>query len=254
MKARLLSLMMHAGVIVLLIVVSSHTVKSPHEVNFTRLIGSNRTQLIAPRLVSGGGGGGERALRPASHGVLPKITRRQFVPPSATPPDFKPVLLMEATLVAPIEARMPAPALAQIGDPFGRNGPPSNGPGRNGGIGSGDNGGIGDRSGPGFGQHNGGGVDFGGGAGRIIAPVVLYQVEPEFSEEARKAKYQGTVVLAIEVGEDGKPRGFHILQGLGLGLDEKAIEAVSRWKFKPATRNGKPIRAPATIQVNFRLL
>jgi len=162
---------------------------------------------------------------------------------------------MEATLIAPVEVRMPDPALARIGDPFGRDGPPSNGPGHNGGIGAGDSGGIGDRSGPGFGRHDGGGVDFGGTtAGGAVAPVVLYKVEPEFSEEARKGKYQGTVVLTIEVGEDGKPRAFRILHGLGLGLDEKAIEAVSRWKFKPAMRNGKLVRAPATIEVNFRLL
>jgi len=83
---------------------------------------------------------------------------------------------------------------------------------------------------------------------------VLYKVEPEFSEEARKVKYQGTVLLTIEVGEDGQPHRLRILRGLGLGLDEKAIEAVSRWKFKPAQRNGRPVRAAATIEVNFRLL
>jgi protein TonB len=255
MRARLLSLAIHAGVIVLLIVVTSHSVIRPHVAGFARLIGGDRIRLITPHLLSGGGGGGQRALLPARRGVLPRIARHQFVPPSVTPPDFKPVLLMEATLVAPIEVRMPDPLLARIGDPFGRNGALSNGPGRNGGIGAGDDGGIGNHSGPGFGQHDGGGVDFDGGtAGGIVAPVVLYKVEPEFSEEARKAKYQGTVVLTIEVGEDGKPRGFRIVSGLGMGLDDKAIEAVSRWRFKPAMRNGKPVRSPATIQVNFRLL
>ncbi len=164
-------------------------------------------------------------------------------------------MLMEATLVAPLEVRTPEPMLARIGDPLGRDGLASNGPGRNGGIGDGDGGGIGDHTGPGLGPRDGGGVDFSGGAaGGVVAPVVLFKVEPEFSEEARKAKYQGTVVLTIEVGEDGKPRGFRVVQSLGLGLDEKAVEAVSRWRFKPATRNGKPVRAPATIEVNFRLL
>jgi TonB family protein len=83
---------------------------------------------------------------------------------------------------------------------------------------------------------------------------VLYRVDPEFSEEARKAKYQGTVVLTLEVGEDGKPRSFRIVRGLGVGLDQKALEAVAQWKFRPAMRNGRPVRAPATIEVNFRLL
>jgi TonB family protein len=62
------------------------------------------------------------------------------------------------------------------------------------------------------------------------------------------------VLLTIEVGEDGQPDKLRVLRGLGLGLDEKAIEAVSRWKFKPALRNGHPVRAAATIEVNFRLL
>ena len=255
MKAPLLSLLIHAGVIALLMVVSSQSVATRHGADFTRWIESNKTRLIAPHLLSGGGGGGERALLPASRGVLPRIARHQFVPPSATPIDFTPALLMEPTLVAPDEVRMPDPVVAHIGDPFGRDAPPGSGPGRDGGIGAGEGGGIGEYGGPRFGQRNGGGVAVGGSTGGgVVAPVVLYKVDPEFSEEARKAKYQGTVVLTIEVGEDGKPRGIHIVSGLGLGLDEKAIEAVSRWKFKPAMQNGKPLRAPATIQVNFRLL
>ncbi len=93
-----------------------------------------------------------------------------------------------------------------------------------------------------------------GSIGGLTAPTVLYRVEPEFSEEARKAKYQGTVILTIEVGEDGKARRFQVVRGLGLGLDEKAIEAVAQWRFRPALRSGQPVPAPATIEVNFRLL
>jgi TonB family protein len=83
---------------------------------------------------------------------------------------------------------------------------------------------------------------------------VLYKVHPEFSDEARKAKCLGTVLLTIEIGEDGKALAFHVLRGLGLGVDEKAVEAVSRWKFKPALRDGRPVRAAVTIEVHFRLL
>ena len=90
-----------------------------------------------------------------------------------------------------------------------------------------------------------------GFTGRITAPSVLYKVEPEFSEEARKAKYQGTVLLTIEVGEDGQPHRLRILRGLGLGLDEKAIEAVSRWKFKPAQFGGHAVPANMVLQFNF---
>ena len=250
----MLSLAIHGIVIAVLILMSSHSTWRTGARDSTRLA-ERSTRLIAPYTSRGGGGGGGRSPLPASHGVLPRLARHQFVPPSATPPEFKPALLMEATLVAPVESRIPDAVLARFGDPLGRDGPPSDGPGTNGGIGAGSNGGIGDHSGPGYGSRDGGGVELSGGfSGRITAPVVLYKVDPEFSEEARKAKYQGTVLLAIEVGEDGRAHGFRVLQSLGLGLDEKAIEAVSQWKFKPAMRNGRPVRAAATIQVNFRLL
>src|SRR5215467_14145498 len=142
---------------------------------------------------------------------------------------------MEATPVSPAE--LPDPVLTRIGDPLGTDGPPSNGPRGNGGIGGGNGAGIGDRNGPGQGADEGAELARSGKRG-VIAPRVLYKVHPEFSDEARKAKCLGTVLLTIEIGEDGKARAFHVLRGLGLGVDEKAVEAVSRWKFKPALRDG----------------
>ncbi len=82
----------------------------------------------------------------------------------------------------------------------------------------------------------------------------MYKVEPEFSEEARKAKHQGVVVLSIEVDARGNVRNVRVQQSLGLGLDEKAIEAVSRWRFRPGLFDGKPVATEATVQVNFQLL
>jgi TonB family protein len=79
-------------------------------------------------------------------------------------------------------------------------------------------------------------------------------VEPEFSEAARKAKYQGVVVLAIEVDASGHPRNLRVLEQLGLGLDEKAIEAVSQWRFRPGYQDGRPVVTSATVQVSFRLM
>jgi TonB family protein len=254
MRARLLSLAIHAAAILLLIAISRYPASPPGIRGFTRVVEANKRELIAPSSYRGGGGGGERNPLPASKGRLPRLALRQFVPPSAEPRDVKPRLTMEATLVAPPDLRLPEPDLTRIGYPFGHDGPASNGPGTRGGIGAGDDGGIGNQRGPGFGPEDGGGVAFTGGGGGITAPRVLYKVDPEFSEEARKAKYQGTVILTIEVGEDGRPHGFRIMRGLGLGLDEKAIEAVAQWKFRPAMRNGRPICAPATIEVNFRLL
>jgi len=86
------------------------------------------------------------------------------------------------------------------------------------------------------------------------APVVLYKKEPEYSEEARKAKYQGTVVLYIEVDPSGRAINPRVVRSLGLGLDEKALEAVKQWKFRPGYRDGKPVTVAAQIEVNFRLL
>ena len=77
--------------------------------------------------------------------------------------------------------------------------------------------------------------------------------DPEYSEEARKAKYQGTCVLWLIVGPDGRPRDIHVARSLGLGLDEKAIEAVKQWKFEPAMKDGKPVAVQINVEVGFRL-
>jgi TonB family protein len=90
--------------------------------------------------------------------------------------------------------------------------------------------------------------------GGVSAPALLYKVEPEYSEEARKAKYQGTVTLYVEVDPNGQARNIRVVRSLGLGLDEKAIEAVMKWKFRPGTKDGRPVAVAATIEVNFRLL
>jgi TonB family protein len=151
---------------------------------------------------------------------------------------------------------LPQINMSAYGDPLSKFGTPSNGPGSGGGIGSGSGGGVGSGKGGGFGPGEGGGV--GGGVyrvgGGVTAPVLLYKKEPEYSEEARKAKYQGTVLLYIEVDPSGKATNIRVQKSLGLGLDEKAMEAVKQWKFKPGYKDGKPVTVAATIEVNFRLL
>jgi TonB family protein len=89
--------------------------------------------------------------------------------------------------------------------------------------------------------------------GGVSAPRVLSKKEPEYSEEARKGRLGGTSVLSLVVGEDGVPRNITVTKRLGLGLDEKAIEAVGEWRFLPGQKEGKPVAVVATIQVNFRL-
>ena len=88
----------------------------------------------------------------------------------------------------------------------------------------------------------------------VTAPVATYKVEPEYSEEARAAKYQGEVSLSIVVDEEGVPQNIKVTRGLGLGLDEKAIEAVAKWRFKPGTKDGRPVAVMGTVAMSFHLL
>jgi TonB family protein len=166
-----------------------------------------------------------------------------------------PKLIMEPTIVAQPNS-VPQINMDQYGDPLARLGPPSNGPGSGGGIGSGSGGGVGSGRGPGVGPGEGGGI--GGGiyriGGGVSAPVLVHKVEPEYSEEARKAKFQGTVVLYVIVDEKGMPQQLRVVRPLGLGLDEKAVEAVKMWRFKPGVKDGRPVSVAATVEVNFRLL
>ena len=185
----------------------------------------------------------------ASKGQLPKTASRQFVPPTVTPPP-DPKLPLPATILAPDD--VPNMAANNFGDPLSKLGMPSNGSGIGNGIGTG----IGLGSGAGVGPGAGGG--FGGGAyrvgGGVSAPRILYKVEPEYSEEARKAKWQGTVVLSVVVDDQGRPQAVRVIRPVGLGLDQKALEAVAKWRFRPGTKDGKAVPVMATIEVSFRLL
>ena len=90
--------------------------------------------------------------------------------------------------------------------------------------------------------------------GGVTAPVLLYRKEPEYTEEARRARVSGTVQLYVEIDPSGNPTNIRVLQGPGLGLDERAIEAVRTWKFKPGFKDGNPVTVAANISVSFRLL
>jgi len=84
-------------------------------------------------------------------------------------------------------------------------------------------------------------------------PRLLLNVEPDMSEEARKAKYQGTTVLAIVVGTDGRVRNPHIVRKLGMGLDEAAMEALSTWRFEPGRNGDKPVACKLNVEVSFHI-
>lgn len=213
----------------------------------------------APKVLAGGGGGGNAAKIIESKGHLPKIAPQQIAPPTVEILNNKPKLAVEATVVAPPNVKLPDnPNMPNLGNPMSARvaGPASNGSGTGGGIGSGSSNGIGSGTGPGHGPGQGGG--FGGGTYKIgdigvSAPVAKFTPEPDFSEEARRAKYQGTVVLAAVIGPDGRPRNIRVLHSLGMGLDEKAIERVKTWLFEPGKRNGTPVAVAMNLEVDFRL-
>jgi len=210
------------------------------------------------KLMGGGGGGGDRDKLAASKGKLPKLAMEQFTPPAAVISNPDPKLPVEPTVVIPPNVQIPQTNLPNFGDPMANVGPPSNGTGSGGGIGSGSGGGVGSGEGPGVGPGRGGGI--GGGifrvGGGVSAPVCTSTAncpDPEYSEEGRKAKYEGTVVLFLIVTADGRTRDIQIQRSLGMGLDQKAIEAVRKWRFQPAMRNGQPVAVQINVEVKFSL-
>jgi TonB family protein len=215
--------------------------------------------LLPPsdKKMGGGGGGGDRSPTPASKGALPKFAKTQLAPPMAKLPNLNPIMPVQPSLLGPPELKLPQMALNMLwGDPNGVLGPASNGPGFGGGIGSGEGTGVGSGRGGGYGPGEGGG--FGGGAysvgGGVSAPIPIYKPEPAYSEEARKSKYQGTVVLWIVVDAQGNVvPDIRVVKPLGLGLDEKAVETVKTWKFKPGMRGGVPVPVRVMVEVTFRL-
>lgn len=205
-----------------------------------------------PQDPGGHGGGGTHDRLPASRGALPTLTLAdQLAPPEAVPLNPDPKLPEPPSVMALSDAKLPQ--LAQLGDPLsGVQGPPSNGPGGGGGIGSNCCGGAGPRTGPGFGPYDAGNV-FRPGLGGVTQPRPIYDPDPDYSDAARKAKYQGSVVLWLVVGPEGLPHNIRVQRSLGMGLDEKAIAAVSTWRFQPATLNGQPVAVEVNVQVSFRL-
>jgi periplasmic protein TonB len=203
----------------------------------------------------GGGGGGDRDVLQATKGKLPKFSMEQITPPVVVVRNDHPKLAVEPTVVIPPQVQMAQVNMPNLGDPMSHAVLPSNGTGSGSGIGSGSGGGVGSGTGPGFGPGEGGGT--GGGifhvGGGVSPPRAIYQPEPEFSEEARKAKYQGVCTLGLIVGTDGRPTNIRVLSSLGMGLDEKAIEAVKNWKFEPAMKDGHPVRVEIAVEVDFHL-
>jgi periplasmic protein TonB len=240
-KSQAFSLGLHVVLLAFLLLAMSRSTRAPAQL--VPPVHAIPLTFFHPRKPAESRGGGSNQTRlPAKSGTPPPTARRTFIPPTSS--DHPPLAL-------PITVTFDIPRInsrSNLGDPFSRLADGALGlHGRNG---IGDHGccqGIGEsRSGP-----------PGASASRdrgITPPQLVFKVEPEFSEEARKAKYQGVVVLAIDVDANGAVRNIRVRKSLGLGLDEKAVEAVSHWRFRPGILNGKPVVTEAVVQVNFQLL
>ena len=243
-KSQTLSIGLHVGVVALLIALTSHSVLSPPAVPdlHERVVPLAPLHRVYWNHAEEHQGGSNQTLLPARHGAPPPRASRTFIPPKAAE---NPKLPMMATVA--FDSPTVQVDYNQIGDPMSRL--------PNGGLGARGWNGVGDGCCTGIGNNDRGTPGISTGARhRITPPQLIYKVEPEFSEEARKAKYSGIVELAIEVDTNGHARAFRVLRSPGLGLDQKAIEAVTQWRFKPGYQDGKPVVTTATIEVTFHLL
>ncbi len=238
----------HALLILLIALLIAHHVQisAPAKVLTVAQLTAPPPPPVAPKAEKIGGGGGQHDLAPVTQGHLPKFAQTQIVPPKA-PPTIPPKLAVEPTVVVQKDLKMADNTMPNIGMPNSPLHGVSMGNGTGTGIGSGNGNGIG----PGSGGNMGGGVYHIGGS--VRAPVLVYQVDPEFSEEARKAKFSGNVQVYLIVGVDGTPSHVRVVRGVGMGLDEKAVEAVRQYKFKPAMQNGKAVPVDLYIDVNFQI-
>jgi TonB family protein len=224
------------------------------------------TQLIDPgdfiplkpakTQAGGGGGGGDRDVLKASQGRLPKFSMQaQLAPPAAVIRNLNPKLAVEPTVMVPPDIKVAMNNMPNLGDPKSSAIIPSNGTGSGSGIGEGSGGGVGPGNGRGVGPGEGMGI--GGGTYRpgrgVTPPRPIFSPDPEFSEEARKAKYQGTCTLMIVVAADGRPTNIRVVNSLGMGLDEKAIETVKTWRFEPGRKDGHAVNVEMAVEVDFHL-
>jgi periplasmic protein TonB len=261
---QVISIGLHAVIIALLVIplfthILPPSTEAKNKLDMTPLdISPYVTTLPAgAKKAGGGGGGGDRSVTPPTKGRAPKFDYTQFTPPEAMLKNPAPKLPMDPTLLGPPDLKVANPPLPNMGDPLAATVNNSGGPGGGGGIGTGTSGGIGSGSGAGLGPGNTagtGGGDFRAGVNGVGSPICIYCPPPEYSDEARKAKYQGTVLLDVTVTSDGRVINPFVIKGPGLGMEEKALAQVRNWKMRPALGpSGKPVNCRVQIEVTFHL-
>ena len=204
------------------------------------------------KVMGGGGGGGAHQVAEPIKGHMPKIAKVETLPPQIARIEH-PKLPVEPTMQVkiPDSSNMPNFGVSQSPQIMLA----SQGSGSGSGFGHGMGGGIGMGHGIGAGPGSGGG--YGGGlmsvGDGVSAPQVIHAVDPEFTESARSANYQGTVSIQLIVDSQGNPQNVQVLRHLGMGLDEKAIQAVRQYRFRPAMYQGHPVAVQMVIDVDFHL-
>jgi periplasmic protein TonB len=202
---------------------------------------------LQPAAKKAGGGGGQADNAPAAKGKPPKFSWTQISRPMVNPP--KSAITVNPTVLGNPDIKLPDNNAQNWGDPFSHTLNGSMGNGHGNGLGDGNGNGVG----PGQGYGTGGGVPR-GGVGGDGTPASLYCPRADYSDEAMKVKVQGVVELIAIITADGRVTDVHVAKGLGLGLDEKAIEAVRTWRLKPALGpDGKPATVRQIIEVTFQL-
>lgn len=248
-KATAISTVINIAIVLMILWFAAHKVLAPPPVktaSINLVDPPPPPPKLPPKAVTMGGGGGQKGPTPVTKGNPPPPAPQTLNPPKA-PPTIAPKIEIPVTVDVQKDIKMAKSDVPNFGMPNSPLVGMSMGNGKGGGLGSGNGNGIG----PGSGGNMGGGLrKIGGG---VSAPVILFQPEPEFSEEARKAKVAGNVLVYLQVDTNGHPTHVRVLRGIGLGLDEKAMEAVRQYRFKPAMENGHPVQVEMNVEVNFTI-
>ncbi len=256
-RASLISLAIHTAIVAVVItLLAASTSFVPRAPRVVMLQESKLLDPVLPVVQSGAQSGSlsssRQQTRPA-RGIMPPSTKVRAPFASLRIPSVQPRLAVSPSLLAP--SPPPIEPNLHYGDPNSGIQFLSAGWGSSGGIGTG----------PGFNGGNSnsnlagktGNLEHGGMVFSVsdvsVIPVLIYKVDPEYTEQAKLSKYQGTVLLDLVIDKEGHPQQIRVARSLGLGLDEKAVEAVRHWRFRPGIKDGETVDVAANVEVNFQL-